>query len=435
MEPLFLAVICGCTAGLFRDALHEVYVPRIQRGDDFFAAKALGARGALLSVLAHFFEQGRWELPIEVGVENQSLAAEDQLFILMQAALYLSATRQSAPEIRICYERAESLCHSLNRPQLLYVILMGQWRYSLQTDKMSAAMQIAKRIYSLAQEHNDSARMIGAYTAMGVTHYFLGDFEIARQYWMRGVQVWRSGGVRSSFEEVDSQPVACLAHEALIEWHFGQIASSRLTIAEAISLAKELNDMHGLAVALICTAVLGYLELNPAVVEHLASDLIEVSARHNFAHWLATGAVCRGWARSASGDTAEGIARIEEGIGDYRAIGSMLLLPFFLALKAEALYFADRTFEALEAIREAEAVVERSEGRWWCAELHRLRGVFLTAIGADETQIEASFCEAIRIAREQKSISLAKRAKATYAEYRRQKASGSRGQRFRLPLC
>jgi hypothetical protein len=33
MEPLFLAVICGCNADLFRDSLHEVYIPRIQRGD------------------------------------------------------------------------------------------------------------------------------------------------------------------------------------------------------------------------------------------------------------------------------------------------------------------------------------------------------------------------------------------------------------------
>jgi serine/threonine protein kinase len=31
MEPLFLAVIRGCNAGLFREALHEVYIPRIQR--------------------------------------------------------------------------------------------------------------------------------------------------------------------------------------------------------------------------------------------------------------------------------------------------------------------------------------------------------------------------------------------------------------------
>jgi tetratricopeptide (TPR) repeat protein len=433
MEPLFLAVVCGCNAGLFREALHEVYIPRIQRGDASFVANVLGARGALLSVLAHFFENGRWGSPVKTGVEGQSLTAEDQLFILMQAALYLSATRESAAEIRICYERAEFLCHSLNRPLLLYVILMGQWRHSQMTDKLTATMQIAKRIYSLAQEQNEPARMIGAYTVMGATLYHLGDFETARQYWMRGVKVWRSGGVRSSFEEVDSQAVACLYHEALIEWHFGEIASSRVTMAEAISLAKELNDMHGLALALFYSAALGYFELNPTVVEHLASDLIELSTLHNFAHLLATGAVCRGWARSASGNTGAGIAGIEEGIGDYRAIGSMILLPFFLALKAEALYFADRTSEALDAITEAEALVERFENRYWCAELHRLKGVFLTAMGADEAQIEASFCEAISTAKEQKSVSLEKRAEATYAEYRRQKASGSGGGGFRLP--
>jgi hypothetical protein len=113
----------------------------------------------------------------------------------------------------------------------------------------------------------------------------------------------------------------------------------------------------------------------------------------------------------------------------------MLTTPFFLALKAEALHRVHRTSEALQTISEAEALAERDEERWWCAELHRLRGVFLTAIGADETQIKASFSEAVRIAREQKSISLEKRAEGTYAEYRRQKASGSGGRGFRLPLC
>jgi ATP/maltotriose-dependent transcriptional regulator MalT len=109
-------------------------------------------------------------------------------------------------------------------------------------------------------------------------------------------------------------------------------------------------------------------------------------------------------------------------------------LPFFLALKAEALHLAGRSSEALETIKEAQAFAERFEGRWWCAELHRLRGVFLAAIGAEEIQIEASFCEAIRIAKHQKSVSLEKRTEATYAEYRRQKASGAEGRGFRLSL-
>ena len=116
MEPLFLAVISGCHAGLFREALHEVYISRIQRGDASFAANVLGARGALLSALVQFFEHGSWESRVKIGIGEHSLSAEDQLFILMQAGIYLEGARGLvAPEARICYERAESFCHSLNR--------------------------------------------------------------------------------------------------------------------------------------------------------------------------------------------------------------------------------------------------------------------------------------------------------------------------------
>ena len=332
MEPLFLGVICGCNAGLFREALNEVYIPRIQRGSAGFAANILGARGALLSVLVHFFEHGRWGSPVQVGVEGQSLTAEDQLFILIQAALNITAMRESAPEAKICYERAESLCHSLNRPLLLYVALMGQWRYSLVADKVAAAMPLAKRLYSLAQEQNDPTLIIGACAAVGGTYYYLGDFETARQYTTRALQIWRSGGVRSPFQEVDAQPVGCLSHEALLQWHFGEIPPCRATIAEGISLAKELNDMHGLAVAIGYAAFLAYYERSAAEVERLASDLIELSTRHSFAHWLAIGEVFRGWARCASGSTAEGLLWIEDGIEDYRATGSISLVPYSLAL-------------------------------------------------------------------------------------------------------
>jgi len=419
--------------------LHEVYIPRIQRGNAFFAANVLGTRGALLSLLANFFEQGRWGSPVETALECQSLTTDDQLFLLMQAGLYLMATQGSGvPEVRICYERAESLCHSLNRPLLLYVALIGQWRHSLVTDKLSATMRIAHRVYSLAQEQNEPALMIGAYRALAGTLYFLGDFETARQYARRGVQIWRSGEVRSPVEEVVLPAVSCLYLEAWSEWQLGESASCDANMAEATSLAKELNDTHGLALALYFAGGLAHFERNPAEVERRASDLIALSTRHNFGNFLAaTGAaILRGWGRSVSGHTVEGLSAIENGIENYQAHGPAIpTVPLWLALKAEALHLADRTSEALEVIREAEAFGERSEERWWHAELYRLRGVFQAAVGADENQIEASFCAAIKIAREQKSVSLEKRAERTYAEYRAEKAGALAGKGFRLPLC
>ena len=389
MEPLFSAAIFGCYAGLLRDVLHEVYIPRIQRGKESFAANALGAREALLSVLAHFFEHGHWASPMEMAIEGQSLTAEDQLFILMQAGLYLIPTRgMSSLEAQICWERAESFCHSLNRPLSLYSALMGQFCYSLMTDKLTATMKIAERAYSLAKEQNDSAIMLGAYRALTVVLYYSGDFEAARQYALRGVQLWRSGHLDTPVEEMIAPAVECLCYEALCEWHLRGSDSCHPTMAEAIALAKELKDMPALGLALYWSGLLAHFEGNAAEVERIASEVIELSTRHTFASWLPGGVVLSGWARSASGDTAEGISWIEDGIRDYQATGAILRLPYFLALKAEALHMANRTSDALQAVGDAEAMVERSEGRWWSAELHRLRGVFLAAVGGEKSEIE-----------------------------------------------
>ena len=435
MEPLFSAVVCGCNAGLFRTALHEIYIPRIQQGEALFAANVLGVRGSLLSVLVHFFEQGQWGSPVETAVAGESLNAEDQLFILTQAGLYLAATRGfAAPEALICYERAEPLAQSLGHPLFLCVALTGQWRYSLNTDKLTATMQIAERVYALAQEQNDAALMMGACRALACTLFYLGDFEAACQYSKRGIEISRLGKVQSHTEDPDTPPVACLCYLAGSEWHLGEIASCRAAIAEAISIAKEVNDMHALALALYWAARVAVDEHDPIEAERVASELIELSTRHNFVFWLATGEVHRGWARSVSGKTGEGIPWIEQGIRDFRATGAVLALPVWLAQKAEALYVADRTAEALRVLDEAEALAERFEQGFCRARLHQLRGVLLAALDSDEAQVEASFCAAIRTASEQKSISLAKRAEATYAEYRRQKAGGTSGSGFRLPV-
>ena len=87
-------------------------------------------------------------------------------------------------------------------------------------------------------------------------------------------------------------------------------------------------------------------------------------------------------------------------------MGWVLSLPRSLAAKSEALHPADRTSEALAVIQEAEAVIKRSEERSWSAELHRLQGVFLVALGTDEAEIKAAFREAIRTGQQQKSIYL-----------------------------
>jgi hypothetical protein len=90
------------------------------------------------------------------------------------------------------------------------------------TDKLSDAMQIAERVYSLAQEQDDPMLMIGTYNALAATLHYLGDFETSRLYAMRGLQIWRSKSVQSSAEDLYTPAVGCLGL-----WGYVRVASWR----------------------------------------------------------------------------------------------------------------------------------------------------------------------------------------------------------------
>jgi predicted ATPase len=74
-----------------------------------------------------------------------------------------------------------------------------------------------------------------------------------------------------------------------------------------------------------------------------------------FPFWLPGAHIFRGWARSILGMPAEGLVWIEDGIREYRASGATLNMPYWLALKAEALQLVGRVVEALDTIKKAEA--------------------------------------------------------------------------------
>ena len=149
-----------------REALHEVYIPRIQRGNASFAANVLGAGGTLLLVLVHFFEHGRWDSPVEKGVEGQSLTAEDQLYILTQAGLYLSVTRGlRSPEVRICYERAADE----------FIDAALAW-FGDPDPRLGNGMGEGSKV----GEARRTSLLIGACRSLAVTLYWLGDFDSAR---------------------------------------------------------------------------------------------------------------------------------------------------------------------------------------------------------------------------------------------------------------
>jgi len=84
MESLFSAIAHGCAAGAHNAAFYEVYFARVTRGNEWHATKKLGAFGADLSALAHFFE-------VPFATPSPNLGEADQSLILGEAAFRLRA--------------------------------------------------------------------------------------------------------------------------------------------------------------------------------------------------------------------------------------------------------------------------------------------------------------------------------------------------------
>jgi tetratricopeptide (TPR) repeat protein len=92
MEPLYASVVHGCRAGRQQEALIEVYLRRIQRGEEFYSTKKLGAIGSELTALAGFFDR-LWDRP------SVRLTAADQAFVLNEAGFRLRALGRLAEAI------------------------------------------------------------------------------------------------------------------------------------------------------------------------------------------------------------------------------------------------------------------------------------------------------------------------------------------------
>ncbi len=73
MAPLFAAIAHGCRAGLHQEAIDEVLWKRLTRGNDGYIFNKLGAFGAYLSTLSHFFDVP-WSRPA-AGLSEPNKAA------------------------------------------------------------------------------------------------------------------------------------------------------------------------------------------------------------------------------------------------------------------------------------------------------------------------------------------------------------------------
>jgi predicted ATPase len=251
-----------------------------------------------------------------------------------------------------------------------------------------------------------------AHYALGSALGWLGEFARAREQLDQALALnTHQPHSRSPAVPAIVARVASHCYAAFTLWVLGYPDQALERGHEALTLAHELEHPYSIGVALHYAGWVHWLRCEaPAVLEH-AEAQIALSTQHGFGLWLAGGTILRGCALAKQGPRAEGMRQLQQGIAAWRATGADAAVPFYLCLLAEAYGEAGRTEKAQHLLREALALVEHKGERFWEAELHRLQGELrLRQPSPNELQGEASFHQALVVARRQNAKSLELRA-------------------------
>jgi predicted ATPase len=103
---------------------------------------------------------------------------------------------------------------------------------------------------------------------------------------------------------------------------------------------------------------------------------------------------------AVGGSIEEAISRMRWGLATKRATGAEIKVPYYLGLLAEAHRRANRTADGMSLLNEALELVERTDERWYEAELYRLMAEALIT-KSDRHDAERWLCRALRTAQKQ----------------------------------
>jgi len=152
-------------------------------------------------------------------------------------------------------------------------------------------------------------------------------------------------------------------------------------------------------------------------------ELVALSTEEELLYWAAVGIFSQGWVLAELGQQAEGLARMREGIAAQQAMGNMLFISRYLAQMVEAYGQVGQAEEGLRLLTEAFAVMQKTDERFWEAELYRLKGTLTlqqfevqgSKFKDAEAEAEECFWKAMEIARKQQAKSLELRAAISLA--------------------
>jgi predicted ATPase len=367
------------------------------------AGRRAARRSANAEAIAHLTRG----LEILSGMPDTPQCAQLEIDFQMSLGPALIAVKgHGAGEVNSTYSRARELCEQIGDTQRLSRVLAGLCAYYTARGPYTTAYEMAERALELAEERGERRLLLQARTNLGVNAYLLGRFTTARAHLEQGISL-------AALQPPGESPaqdfgVTCHAYSALTLFSLGYPDKALERSRASVQVARDLNLPFSLAFALYIASHLHRYRREPEAMLAYADEGIALCKEQKFALWLGGATAQRGWALVELGRIDEGVGEIRQGMDAWLATGAEVAKPYFLALLADAERRLGRCAEGMRMLDEGLAVVEELRDKFYEAEIHRLKGELILQQHVEagtsskaEDEAEASYRQALRIARDQ----------------------------------
>ena len=337
-------------------------------------------------------------------------------FQTMLGPAFTTTRGWAATEAAQAYHRADELGRALGDSDERFKIVSGLWLFHTGRGEIHRALEFSDELFRLAEKRNDDDLRLQAHHSAWGSLTFHGDFATSREHTKQGIAIYNPARHRShALAYHGHDPGVCgWAQHGLDLWFLGYPDRAAEPVRRAVQLAEEIMHPPSVAHAVHYGIFYHQFRRDPAAVIPLSDRLAQLAVDQHLAQHQATAIFARGWVLMNQGKAKDSVSELRRALDACTELGMREFEPYFKTVLAEAYLGAGDAPRGLEAVEGAIRFAEEAGVCFWNAELLRFKGALLARLSS-RAEVEASYQEALALARRQQARSLELRAAISLA--------------------
>jgi len=222
----------------------------------------------LLKKLPDSPERGLRELDIQIDYGNALVVSKGNY----------------APEVGEAYKRARDLSHKFaDRELQRFSVAFGLWMFHISRGEHIIARSFAEEMLEMAERAEDDGLLAGAYSVLGNSQFFMGQFAAAHSSYEQGFARYDQDKHRKLARVFGQDAgLSCLCYDAMALWILGFPDNAAKKAEDALAFARHVKEPYDLAWCSGQLAMYFQLRLDLQRAEAVVDEGLALAEKYQF---------------------------------------------------------------------------------------------------------------------------------------------------------